>query len=93
VTLGGTGKGGGDRHPTIRSGVLIGAGAKILGPVVVGRCARVAAGSVVMSDVAPDTTVAGVPAKAVGSTRGSEPSRDMEQMLSAEAYAAFDYVI
>ena len=79
--------------PTIRSGVLIGAGAKILGPVEVGRCARVAAGSVVMSDVAPDTTVAGVPAKAVGSTRGKEPSRDMEQMLSAEAYAAFDYVI
>ena len=46
-----------------------------------------------MSDVAPHTTVAGVPAKAVGSTRGAEPSRDMEQMLSAEAYAAFDYVI
>ena len=93
VTLGGTGRAEGDRHPKIRSGVLIGAGAKILGPVEVGRCARIAAGSVVMSDVAPDTTVAGVPATAVGSTRGSEPSRDMEQMLSAEACAVFDYVI
>jgi serine O-acetyltransferase len=93
VTLGGTGKAEGDRHPKIRSGVLIGAGAKILGPIEVGRCARVAAGSVVMSDVAPDTTVAGVPAKAVGMTRGSQPSRDMEQMLSEEAFAAFDYVI
>ena len=93
VTLGGTGKAEGDRHPKIRSGVLLGAGAKILGPVEVGSCARVAAGSVVMSDVAPNTTVAGVPAKAVGTTRGSEPSRDMEQMLSPEAHAVFDYVI
>ena len=69
VTLGGTGKEDGDRHPKIRRGVLIGAGAKILGNIEVGHCARVAAGSVVVKPVPNNVTVAGVPAKVVGDRR------------------------
>src|SRR6266513_1399650 len=83
VTLGGTGKELGDRHPKIRRGVLIGAGAKILGNIEIGHCARVAAGSVVLRDVPPHTTVAGVPAKIVGEAGCAEPSRTMDQMLGA----------
>lgn len=82
VTLGGTGKEGGDRHPKIRRGVLIGAGAKILGNLEVGRCARVAAGSVVLRDVPPCTTVAGVPARVVGEAGCAEPARSMDQILA-----------
>jgi len=81
VTLGGTGKETGDRHPKIRRGVLIGAGAKVLGNIVVGHCARVASGSVVLHEVPPRTTVAGVPARVVGEAPCSEPSRAMDQML------------
>src|SRR3954469_472742 len=81
VTLGGTGKETGDRHPKIRRGVLIGAGAKILGNIEVGRCSRVAAGSVVLKPVPPNATVAGVPAKEVGTAGCAEPSRAMDQML------------
>jgi serine O-acetyltransferase len=85
VTLGGTGKECGDRHPKIRAGVLIGAGAKVLGNIEVGNCARIAAGSVVLHSVPPRTTVAGVPAKPVGEvTTCSEPSRAMDQMLDDE---------
>lgn len=84
VTLGGTGKEGADRHPKIRHGVLIGAGAKILGNIEVGNCSRVAAGSVVLKSVPPNSTVAGVPAKVVGEAGCSEPSRAMNQMLAAE---------
>ncbi|MCP8938431.1 serine O-acetyltransferase [Alsobacter sp. SYSU M60028] len=82
VTLGGTGKETGDRHPKVRQGVLIGAGAKILGNIEVGRCARVAAGSVVLKPVPPNVTVAGVPAVAIGPTQGGgtmEPARAMDQ--------------
>jgi serine O-acetyltransferase len=79
VTLGGTGKEGGDRHPKIRRGVLIGAGAKILGNIEIGEGAKVAAGSVVLHPVAPHTTVAGVPAKVVGRVDGVEPARVMDQ--------------
>jgi len=82
VTLGGTGKEGSDRHPKIGSGVLIGAGAKILGNITVGNCSKVAAGSVVLADVPPCKTVAGVPAKVVGESGCAEPSRAMDQMLS-----------
>jgi serine O-acetyltransferase len=82
VTLGGTGKEMGDRHPKIRRGVLIGAGAKILGNIEVGRCARVAAGSVVLQAVPPNKTVAGVPARVVGDAGCSEPARSMDQILS-----------
>jgi serine O-acetyltransferase len=82
VTLGGTGKAGGDRHPKIRRGVLIGAGAKILGNIEVGHCARVASGSVVVHPVPNNVTVAGVPAKVIGEAGCPEPSRSMDQMLS-----------
>jgi serine O-acetyltransferase len=82
VTLGGTGKESGDRHPKIRKGVLIGAGAKILGNIEVGHCARVAAGSVVLRPVPPNTTVAGVPARVVGEAGCAEPSRSMDQILA-----------
>jgi serine O-acetyltransferase len=81
VTLGGTGKETGDRHPKIRAGVLIGAGAKILGNIEVGQCARVAAGSVVLQPVPRNTTVAGVPARIVGEAGCSEPARQMEHRL------------
>lgn len=81
VTLGGTGKETGDRHPKIRQGVLIGAGAKILGNIEVGHCSRVAAGSVVLAPVPVNTTVAGVPAKVVGQAGCAEPSRTMDQIL------------
>jgi len=82
VTLGGTGKERGDRHPKIRNGVLIGAGAKILGNIEVGHCARVAAGSVVLQDVPHNTTVAGVPARVVGTAGCAEPARSMDQILA-----------
>lgn len=79
VTLGGSGKETGDRHPKIGDNVLVGAGAKILGNIKVGRCSRVAAGSVVLAEVPPNVTVAGVPAKIVGSAGCAEPARSMEQ--------------
>jgi serine O-acetyltransferase len=79
VTLGGSGKETGDRHPKIGEGVLIGAGAKILGNITVGDGSRVAAGSVVLSPVPPRVTVAGVPAKVVGPSGCAEPALEMEQ--------------
>ena len=82
VTLGGTGKETGDRHPKIRAGVLIGAGAKVLGNIEVGHCARVAAGSVVLAPVPPNTTVAGVPARVVGTAGCAEPARTMDQLIA-----------
>lgn len=82
VTLGGTGKETGDRHPKIRDGVLIGAGAKVLGNIEIGHCSRIAAGSVVLKAVPPKSTVAGVPAKVVGEAGCSEPSRAMDQLLA-----------
>ena len=82
VTLGGTGKEkGGARHPIVRSGVLIGAGAKVLGRVEVGECAKVAASSVVLDDVRPHTTVAGIPAVEVGDAVG-EPAHCMQHSLN-----------
>ncbi|KQV33043.1 MULTISPECIES: serine O-acetyltransferase [unclassified Rhizobium] len=83
VTLGGTGKEGSDRHPKIGNGVLIGAGAKILGNIHIGHCSRIAAGSVVLKPVPPKTTVAGVPARVVGEAGCSEPSRSMDQILAS----------
>lgn len=84
VTLGGTGKVEGDRHPIVRSGVLIGAGAKILGRVEIGRCAKIGAGSVVLEDVAPHVTVAGVPAVMVGEAREVSPALEMNQSLKCD---------
>jgi serine O-acetyltransferase len=81
VTLGGTGKADEDRHPKIRRGVMIGAGAKILGNIEIGRCARIAAGSVVIKPVANNVTVAGVPARVVGEAGCAEPSRAMDQLF------------
>ena len=81
VTLGGTGKDHGDRHPKIRDGVLIGAGASVIGNIEVGRCARIAAGSVVLKAVPNNVTVAGVPAKVVGDSPCQEPSRTMDHMF------------
>ena len=70
-------------NPKIRRGVLIGAGAKILGNIEIGHCARIAAGSVVVKPVPHNVTVAGVPAKIVGEAGCAEPSRTMDQMLNA----------
>jgi serine O-acetyltransferase len=90
VTLGGTGKEEGDRHPKIRHGVLIGAGAKVLGNIEIGHCSKVASGSVVLSDVPANSTVAGVPARVVGEAGCSEPSRTMDQLIAPEAGSAAD---
>ncbi|MFT4013182.1 MAG: serine O-acetyltransferase [Paracoccus sp. (in: a-proteobacteria)] len=81
VTLGGTGKEDGDRHPKIGNGVMIGAGAKVLGNIQVGHCSRIAAGSVVLTDIPPCKTVAGVPARVVGDAGCSDPSSAMNQLL------------
>jgi serine O-acetyltransferase len=82
VTLGGTGKEKGIRHPTIRAGVLIGAGAKILGNVEVGEGAKIGAGSVVISDVPAHTTVAGVPARIVGDVKTETPALQMDHRFN-----------
>jgi serine O-acetyltransferase len=79
VTLGGTGKESGDRHPKVGHGVLIGAGAKILGNIKVGDGSKIAAGSIVLDEVPPHTTVAGIPAKAVGRPKSVEPALLMDQ--------------
>lgn len=93
VTLGGTGKDAGDRHPKIRRGVMIGAGAKVLGNIDVGANARIAAGSVVLRPVPPNAVVAGVPAKLVRML-GTEPSLGgMEEVLASLAYDSFDWTI
>jgi serine O-acetyltransferase len=79
VTLGGTGKETGDRHPKVRRGALIGANSTILGNIEIGRCSRVGAGSVVLRDVPANTTVAGVPAKVVGTAGCDHPALSMDQ--------------
>ncbi|HHI82822.1 MAG TPA: serine O-acetyltransferase [Rhizobiales bacterium] len=81
VTLGGTGKDHGDRHPKVGDFVLIGAGASILGNITVGSCSRIAAGSVVLHDVPKNRTVAGVPARIVGYAGCAEPARTMNQQI------------
>ena len=81
VTLGGTGKEDGDRHPKIGDGVMIGAGAKVLGNIKVGSCSRIAAGSVVLAEVPPCKTVAGVPARIVGEAGCEQPSVAMDQVI------------
>ncbi len=81
VTLGGTGKSSGDRHPKIRKGVLLSSGCKIIGNIEVGTNAKVGAGSVVLSDVPPNVTVAGVPAKIVAQGHGI-PAHDMDQSIT-----------
>ena len=88
VTLGGTGKDSGDRHPKVMCGVLLGAGAKVLGNVTIGQGAKIAAGSVVLTDVPAHQTYAGIPAKATGevldSASGHEPAFDMDHSLCCD---------
>ncbi len=87
VTLGGTGKSSGDRHPKVGHGVMIGTGAKILGNIRIGDGAKIAAGSVVLNDVPAHTTVAGIPARIVGRPKTDEPALTMDQTVD------FDYCI
>jgi serine O-acetyltransferase len=91
VTLGGTGKEQGDRHPKVRRGVMIGAGAKILGNIEVGAYSRVGAGSVVVNPVPERCTVAGVPARIVGCAGCDKPSQTMDQMIAEDQF--LDYQI
>lgn len=81
VTLGGTGKEEGDRHPKIRRGVLLSMGAKILGNIEIGEYSRIGAGSVVLRDVPPHSTAVGVPARLVGRAGTDRPSQAMNQLL------------
>lgn len=81
VTLGGNGKERGDRHPKVGRGVLLSVGAKVLGNITIGEGARVAAAAVVLTDVPPRTTVAGVPAKVIGHSRTQEPAHSMDQQF------------
>ncbi len=84
VTLGGTGKDTGDRHPKVMCGVLLGAGAKILGNVTIGQGAKIGAGSVVLTNVPAHQTYAGIPAKAVGESKGVEAAFDMDHTLCCD---------
>ena len=90
VTLGGTGAERGDRHPKIGKGVLLGAGAKVLGNITIGDYAKVASGSVVLKPVPPHCTAAGVPARLVNCPTGVSPARTMDHTLAEDVY---DYVI
>ena len=93
ITLGGTGKDSGDRHPKIGRGVMIGAGAKILGNIEIGEQARIAAGSVVLTPVPSGATVAGVPARVVRKASVSDASRSADEILRELSYSSFDYTI
>ncbi len=94
VTLGGTGKETRDRHPKVRKGAMIGAGAKILGNIEIGEYTRVAAGSVVLRATEPHSTVAGIPAKAVKTTGGAGNGAEaLDQILSDLNYNGFNYSI
>lgn len=81
VTLGGSGKEGGDRHPKIGNGVLISVGAKVLGNIHIGDCAKIGGGSVVLTDVPAYSTAVGIPAKVVGKVDTPTPSRSMDHSL------------
>lgn len=86
VTLGGTGKECGDRHPKVREGVLIGAGSKLLGNIEIGKCAKIGAGSVVLGDVPPRVTVVGVPARVVPGSLNVEPALQMDHEIHVHDY-------
>jgi serine O-acetyltransferase len=81
VTLGGTGNEAGDRHPKVLEGVMIGAGAKILGNITIGEGAKIGAGSVVLNNVPAHVTVAGIPAKIVGKPSCQKPCETMQQNI------------
>ncbi|MBB3062654.1 serine O-acetyltransferase [Microbulbifer rhizosphaerae] len=84
VTLGGTGKESGDRHPKVRRGVLIGAGSKVLGNIEIGQCAQVASGSVVLKSIPAQKLVAGVPARVIGDASCAQPALSMDQCALSE---------
>jgi serine O-acetyltransferase len=84
VTLGGTGKHDGDRHPKIREGVMIGAGAGVFGNIEIGPRAKIGAGSVVLKAVPASCTAAGVPARLVGPCANQEPAREMDQSFDED---------
>ena len=86
VTLGGTGKENGDRHPKVGNGVLLSAGAKILGNIKIGEGAQICAGSVVLKEVPPHTMVAGVPAKIVGKPSCAQPALEMNHRVDCEEH-------
>lgn len=88
VTLGGTGKETGDRHPKIGSGVLLSAGATVLGNIRIGACSKVGAGSVVLQDVPPRSTVVGVPARVVGRPSSEQPALCMDQHFEQQQNGA-----
>ena len=93
VTLGGTGKETGDRHPKVGDGVLLGAGAKILGNIRIGQGSKVGAGSVVLADVPEHVTVVGVPARIVGRPHGDQPALDMDQRVDSDLPEHYSYEI
>jgi len=84
VTLGGTGKESGDRHPKIRRGVLISLGAKILGNIEIGEYSRIGAGSVVLKAVPPGCTAVGIPARLTNCAAGDRPSQEMNQLIDVD---------
>lgn len=84
VTLGGTGKEHGDRHPKVGDGVLISCGAKVLGNINIGEGSKIGAGSVVLQAVPPHTTVAGVPAKVIGKPLAEQPALDMNHQINCD---------
>jgi serine O-acetyltransferase len=86
VTLGGTGADRGDRHPKIGKGVMLGAGAKVLGNIEIGDYAKIASGSVVLKPVPAGCTAAGVPARLVNCPTADEPAKSMDQTLSDAVY-------
>ncbi len=90
VTLGGTGKERGDRHPKVGDGVLIAAGAKVLGNIKIGEGAKIGAGSVVLSSVKAHCTVAGVPAKIIGTCKEATPALGMNQQFGKGDVSSFD---
>ncbi len=93
VTLGGTGTGKGDRHPKIRTGVLIGAGAQIIGAIEIGAYSKIAAGSFVTQNIPPRCTAVGVPARIIEGAGSNNPAESMDQCLAQETYKFFTYII
>jgi serine O-acetyltransferase len=93
VTLGGNGKEKGDRHPKVRRNVLIGAGAKILGNIEIGEGAKIGAGSVVLDNIPPHTTAAGVPARVIGREKDADPAASMNHYINVHDIPPLDYVI
>jgi serine O-acetyltransferase len=93
VTLGGTGKESRDRHPKIRRGAMIGAGAKILGNIEIGSFARIAAGALVLQSVPPHSTVAGIPAKIVKSSGKSTQGQGLDKILKLLSYEHSEFSI